>query len=165
MKNAAERRSLRARLVWGANPVSREGERPRPVAFARTGKLVRTAARFDGALPEAQRDYCGSCRLFEVPAPQAANSIQELQIESGTRIRRFANAHDFPKFVKWVRRRGTNFGKWALAAAAARSRKIEIGIGGSLTAPPLPHHQDIRVRIRRFGRLCMSLRCDGGQAE
>jgi len=22
------------------------------------GKLVRTAARFDGALPEAQRDYC-----------------------------------------------------------------------------------------------------------
>src|ERR1700690_2479524 len=33
-----------------------------------------------------------------------------------------------------------------------------IGIGGSLTAPPLPHHQDIRVRIRRFGRLSMSLR-------
>jgi len=58
LKNAAERRSSRARLIWGANPVSREGERPRPVAFARTGKLVRTAARFDGALPEAQRDYC-----------------------------------------------------------------------------------------------------------
>jgi hypothetical protein len=40
------------------------------------------------------------CRLFEVPAAQAANSIQELQIESGTRINVFASAHDFSKFVK-----------------------------------------------------------------
>ena len=40
-----------------------------------------------------------------------------------------------------------------------------IGIGGRLTTPPLPHHQDIRVSIRRFGGLCMSLRRDGSQAE
>jgi len=46
-------------LIWGANliPPGGEPEGPRPVAFARAGKLVRTAARFDGALPEAQRDY------------------------------------------------------------------------------------------------------------
>lgn len=57
-ESAAERRDVRARLVWGANPVSLS-ERPRPVAFARTGKLVRTAARFDGASQDAlQRDYC-----------------------------------------------------------------------------------------------------------
>jgi hypothetical protein len=31
-----------------------------------------------GAMPV---NHCGQCRLFEVPAPQAANSIQELQIE------------------------------------------------------------------------------------
>ena len=28
-----------------------------------------------------------------------------------------------------------------------------IGIGGRVTPPPLPHHQDMRVRIRRFGGL------------
>ena len=40
------------------------------------------------------------CHLFEVPAQQAANSTQELQIESGTRIIGFAGAHNFPKFVE-----------------------------------------------------------------
>ena len=50
MKNAAELRSLRALLISGANPISLgRAERPRPAAFARTGKLGRTAARFDGA--------------------------------------------------------------------------------------------------------------------
>ena len=28
-----------------------------------------------------------------------------------------------------------------------------IGIGERVTPPPLPHHQDMRVRIRRFGGL------------
>ena len=42
MKIAAELRALRG-LISGANPyLSREDERPRPVAFARTGKLGRT---------------------------------------------------------------------------------------------------------------------------
>jgi hypothetical protein len=48
-------------LFSGANPISlgRGPERPRPAAFARTGKLVRTAARFDGASQDAyRRDYC-----------------------------------------------------------------------------------------------------------
>jgi hypothetical protein len=38
-------------------------------------------------------------RLFEVPAPQAANSIQELQTEKRYWNHKFAGAHDFPKFV------------------------------------------------------------------
>jgi len=29
----------------------------------------------------------------------------------------------------------------------------EIGIGGAVARSPLPHHQDMRVRIRRFGGL------------
>jgi hypothetical protein len=37
---------------------------------------------------------------IEVPAPRAANPIQELQIGSGTGINRLAGAHDFPKFVE-----------------------------------------------------------------
>ena len=28
-----------------------------------------------------------------------------------------------------------------------------IGIGGAVARSPLPHHQDMRVRIRRFGGL------------
>ena len=68
MKSAAERRDFPARLIWGANPVSREGERPRPVAFARTGKLVRTAARFDGAL---------LCAHNEITAPGGRRPISE----------------------------------------------------------------------------------------
>jgi hypothetical protein len=58
MKNAAERRATSARAAhFGREPcLSGEDERPRPAAFARTGKLVRTAARFDGASPEAERD-------------------------------------------------------------------------------------------------------------
>jgi hypothetical protein len=57
-RGRAARLSRAARL--GREPcLSREGERPRPVAFARTGKLVLTAARFDGASQDAlQRDYC-----------------------------------------------------------------------------------------------------------
>jgi hypothetical protein len=44
-------------------------------------------------------------RPFEVPAPQAADSFQELQMESGTRINKFASAHDlFEVRKKWVRR-------------------------------------------------------------
>jgi hypothetical protein len=35
---------------------------------------------------------------FEVPAPQAANSVQELQMEK-RHWSRLASAHDFPKFV------------------------------------------------------------------
>jgi len=46
--------AFRARAHFGREPyLSREGERPRPVAFARAGKSVsrgRTAARFNGAL-------------------------------------------------------------------------------------------------------------------
>ncbi|PYV57320.1 MAG: hypothetical protein DMG97_27770 [Acidobacteria bacterium] len=30
---------------------------------------------------------------------------------------------------------------------------MEIGIGGAVARSPLPHHQDMRVRIRRFGGL------------
>jgi hypothetical protein len=37
---------------------------------------------------------------FEVPAVQAAHSIQELQIEKRHWNHEFASAHDFPKFVK-----------------------------------------------------------------
>src|ERR1700722_11785644 len=46
-EKAAERRALSARrLISGANLISlTEDERPRPAAFARTGKLVRTARR------------------------------------------------------------------------------------------------------------------------
>jgi hypothetical protein len=40
------------------------------------------------------------CRLFEVPTPQAANPVQELQIEKRHQNHRFAGAHNFPKFVK-----------------------------------------------------------------
>jgi hypothetical protein len=42
----------------------------------------------------------GQYRRSEVPAPQAVNSVQELQMESGTRNYSFSSAHDFPKFVK-----------------------------------------------------------------
>jgi hypothetical protein len=40
------------------------------------------------------------CRLFEVPAPQAANSIQQLQNRKRTRTIKIASARSFPKFVK-----------------------------------------------------------------
>jgi AcrR family transcriptional regulator len=33
----------------------------------------------------------------------------------------FASAHDFPKFVKWVLRWRTNFGKWALAMTTTKT--------------------------------------------
>jgi hypothetical protein len=61
------------------------------------------------------RTFEGSCRLFEAPAPQAANSAQELQIEKRQENRQFASAHNFSKFVKggagmWI----ANFEKWAL---------------------------------------------------
>ena len=51
-------RSMRE-LIW-ARTLSLGGRTGGAAAdpFARAGKLVRTAARFDGALPEAQRDYC-----------------------------------------------------------------------------------------------------------
>src|SRR5712691_13554568 len=37
---------------------------------------------------------------------------------------------------------------------------ISIGIGGSLTAPPLPHHRTYGSRIRRFGSVSI-ICCQG----
>src|SRR5579859_2675637 len=34
-----------------------------------------------------------------------------------------------------------------------KTEAVIIGIGGRVTPSPLPHHQDMRVRIRRFDRL------------
>src|SRR6516225_10457309 len=50
---------------------------------------------------------CRWCRLFEVPAAQAATSVRELQIEKRHQSRNFASADDFPKFVKSGRCDGT----------------------------------------------------------
>jgi len=59
MKSAAERRDFPARLIWGANPVSREGERPRPVAFTRTRQTGSDGGALRWRLAMcAQRDYC-----------------------------------------------------------------------------------------------------------
>jgi hypothetical protein len=56
------------------------------------------------------------CRLFEVPAPQAANSVQELQIEKRHWNHGFASAHKLSEVrERCVLRWSTNFGKWALA--------------------------------------------------
>src|SRR6516165_4426425 len=81
---------------------------PRPGAQGRLSSSVPipTFVSFRGALESKGHwqiydtsEPLYQCRLFEVPTPRAANSIQELQIESGTRINMFASAHDFPKFV------------------------------------------------------------------
>jgi hypothetical protein len=45
-------------------------------------------------------DFHVQRRPFEVPAPQAANSVEELQMEMRHCNREFASAHNFPKFVK-----------------------------------------------------------------
>jgi hypothetical protein len=55
------------------------------------------------------------CRLFEVPAPQAANSIQEFQIQKPLESIGFLVPMTFRSSWKWVQRWSTNFGKWALA--------------------------------------------------
>jgi hypothetical protein len=39
------------------------------------------------------------CRPFEVPAPRAANSPQELQMDKRHQKLSVASAHSFPKFV------------------------------------------------------------------
>ena len=71
VKNAAEPRVSR-RLSSGANPISLGRVRGRgPVAVARAGKLVRTAARFNGALPEA------STRL-----PRRAAAVRSREMET-----------------------------------------------------------------------------------
>jgi hypothetical protein len=42
----------------------------------------------------------------------------------------------------------------------------EIGIGGSLATPPLPHHRTYGSRIRRFDRRLSELGClNGRKAE
>jgi hypothetical protein len=41
----------------------------------------RKAASVELKTDKTPVNHCGQRRLFEVPAPQAANSIQELQIE------------------------------------------------------------------------------------
>ena len=41
------------------------------------------------------------CRLFEVPAVQAVNSVKELQIEKRHQNHKFTSAPNFSKFVKW----------------------------------------------------------------
>src|SRR5262249_28712228 len=89
------------------------------------------------------------CRRSEVPAPRAASSSQELQIESGTRIICLLVPLCFRSLCQTVPRCITNFGNGALAtgyrhpaailAMAADLVHVETGDGA-------PEEQSVRSR-------------------
>jgi hypothetical protein len=52
------------------------------------------------SIPKTAGAAKGSGAAYRSSCTKAVNSIQELQIGSGTGINGFAGAHDFPKFVE-----------------------------------------------------------------
>jgi hypothetical protein len=55
---------------------------------------------FRGSVSDGESTVRTKCRPFEIPAAQAANSVQEFQMEERHWIFNCASAHNFSKFVK-----------------------------------------------------------------
>src|SRR5215510_7046121 len=76
-------------------------------------------------------------------------------INRGTHLadRQYPGNVELRRFVLDAYLREVRNGSTASIASAATRRRMRriIGIGGSLTAPPLPHHRTYGSRIRRFG--------------
>jgi hypothetical protein len=73
-ENAAELRAFRARAHFGREPyLSREGERPRPVAFAHAGKMFQEVGRRRAATAPCEE------RVNEITAPGGRRPISGKQ--------------------------------------------------------------------------------------